>query len=103
MVETLLAVSQLRALCNRLGVSRVSRAKNGASMRLEDRYVADPLRLLQAMTETDPRLALSRGSAVALTLKSAAHTDRELLYDLLRVVKALNAKLDELAAEAQAG
>ena len=103
-VETLLSVSQVRALCNRLGVSRVARGKAGAVMRLEDAWAPDPALLLQAMTETDARLGLGKGSAVSLTLRSSARTDRELLPDLLRTVKTLVEKLDALTAEkAQAG
>ena len=59
----------------------------------------DPLRLLQAMTATDSRLTMSRGTATALMLKSVSQSELELLYDLLSVVKNLNAKLDELAAD----
>ena len=103
-VETLLDVSQLRALCNRIGVSRVSRGKPGAVMRLDERYVPEPVLLFRAMSETDERLSLTQGSVVALTLKNAGRTDREMLSDLLKVVRTLNGRLDELAAETtQAG
>ena len=63
---------------------------------------ASVLALLLAMTATDSRLAMSRGTGATLVLKSAAPSDQELLYDLLKVVRKLNAKLDELAAEDKA-
>jgi len=97
-VETLLDVSQLRALCNRLGISHVTRGKNGAVMRLDERYVPDPAKLLQAMTETDPRLSLSAGTTPALLLKNPGATERDTLAELLRVVKRLTARLEELTA-----
>ena len=65
--ETLLDVSQLRALCNRLGVSRVTRGKEGLIMTLDERFVPDPACLLQAISETDGRLALSARASARIT------------------------------------
>ena len=95
-VETLLDVSQLRALCNKLGISQVTRTKEGASLRLDERYIPDPVRLFQALTETDRRLTFagSRTGKPSVVLKSAAG-DRELLSDLLRVIRKLTEKLEK--------
>ncbi len=126
-VTTLLDVSQLRALCNRLGVSQVSRGrisapprltrpapagfrtprapapapKEGAIMRLDERYVPDPALLLRAMTETDEKLALSGGTGTALTWESRVSTDGALLRELLGVIRRLCARLDALEAQAK--
>ncbi len=97
-VLTLLDVSQLRALCNSIGVSRVTRVKTGAALRLDERWIPDPANLLRAMTETDPRLSLSAGATPALLLKQPGATERDLLEDLLRVMPRLTARLAELKA-----
>ena len=94
--ETLLDVSQLRALCNRLGVSQVTRGKEGLIMKLDERYVPDPACLLQAISETDGRLVLSARGAARMVLKGTAATDAEWLIEALKVVRKLVKRIEEL-------
>ena len=94
--ETLLDVSQLRALCNRLGVSRVARGKEGLIMKLDERYVPDPACLLQAISETDGRLALSAGTATRLILKAPGLPEEELLQEALKVARRVVRRVSEL-------
>ena len=96
--ETLLDVSQLRALCNRMGVSNVTRGKDGLVMKLDERYVPDPAVFLQAISETDGRLALSARPPYRLTLKTAGK-DPELMADGLKVMRKLVKRTEELLAE----
>ena len=97
--ETLLDVSQLRALCNRIGVSVVSRGKEGLSMKLDERYVPDGAVFLRAIAETDGRLSLTARAPFRLILKYAAEKDAELMAEGLKVMRKLCRRIDELQEE----
>jgi transcription-repair coupling factor (superfamily II helicase) len=99
--ETLLDVSQLRALCNRLGVSRVTRGKEGLIMTLDERFVPDPACLLQAISETDGRLALSARASARMILKTPELQEQELLQEALKVIRKLEARVSELEEAAR--
>ena len=94
--ETLLDVSQLRALCNRLGVSQVARGKEGLIMKLDDRYVPDPACLLQAISETDGRLGLSARAPARMILKAPALQEHEMLQEALKITRKLVKRVQEL-------
>jgi transcription-repair coupling factor (superfamily II helicase) len=94
--ETLLDVSQLRALSNRLGVSQVTRGKEGLIMKLDERYVPDPACLLQAISETDGRLALSARAPARMILKVQNMGEAELLQEALKVVRKVVKRVNEL-------
>ena len=95
-VETLLDVSQLRALCNRLGANHVFHGKEGLILKLDERYVPDPACLFQALNETDERLALSARGAARLVLKAPNLQDAELLREALKVLRRLTVRLTQL-------
>ena len=99
--ETLLDVSQLRALCNRLGVSQVTRGKEGLVLRLDERYVPDPACLLQAISETDGRLALSARASARMILKVPNLPEKELLAEALKVIRKLVRRVTELEEAAK--
>ena len=99
--ETLLDVSQLRALCNRLGASQVTRGKEGLVMKLDERFVPDPACLLQAISETDGRLALSARVSARMILKAPGLQEQELLQEALKVIRKLVKRLAELEEEKQ--
>ncbi len=94
--ETLLDVSQLRALCNRLGVSQVSRGKEGLVMKLDERFVPDPACLLQAISETDGRLALSVRGSARMILKAPNLQEQDMLQEALKVTRKLVKRVTEL-------
>ena len=98
-VETLLDVSQLREVCNRLGVSKVVRSREGILMRLDEASVPDPARFLQAISETDGRLVLRARQPAGLTLKTEEKKDLALLRDCLKVMKKLAGRVEELQAK----
>ncbi len=94
--ETLLDVSQLRALCNRLGVSQVTRGKDGLIMKLNERFVPDPACLLQAISETDGRLALSARAPARMILKVPEMQENDMMQEALKVTRRLVKRLNEL-------
>ena len=93
-VDSLLDVAQLRFLCNRIGVSQVSCRSGTLVMRVDERFVPDPVALLAAMQETDPRLAVTPRAPTSLLLKSRWDNDRTLLRDAVKVMRRLNERLD---------
>ncbi len=95
-VETLLDISQLRALCNQIGVSQVVMGKDGLILRLDERYVTDPEILLQAVSETDGRLAFRVDRAAALILKAPEAEERDMPLTALKVIRKLTARIREL-------
>ena len=97
-VETLLDVSQLRAMANRLGISQVSRGRGGALFRLDERYIVNPSRLMQAMVEVSPRLNFAPGRQPVILYKTGESSDRALLTDLLKVIRTLAEKMQADAA-----
>ena len=96
--EALLEISLLRSLCNSIGVSQVTRGGEGLVMKLDERYVPDPACLLQAISETDGRLALSARGAARLVLKAPNLQEQELLREGLKVMRPLAARVRELEA-----
>ena len=99
-VETLLDVSQLRAMCNRLGISQVSRGKGGAVFRLDERYIPDPARLMQAMVSISPDLNFARESRPAMVYRTQISADRDLLKVLLKLIRKLTERMTEAQEQA---
>lgn len=97
-VETLLDVSQLRAMCNRLGVSQVSRGKGGAVFRLDEKYIPDPAKLMAAMVRVSPDLNFARESRPVMVYRTQISSDRELMRNLLSLVRKLIGELERDAA-----
>ena len=98
-VNTLLDVSQLRGLCNRMGISQITRGKGGVMMRLDERYIPNPALFLQAIAETDGRLGLTARPPVSLMLRDPALKDRDVLPEALKVMRKLNARMEKLNEE----
>ncbi len=96
--ESLLDVSQLRALANRIGVSSVRRGKEGLDMKLDERFVPDPAVFLQAISDTDGRLMLTARAPYRLVLKCTAPNDSGLVAEGLKVLRKLTGRIDELTA-----
>ena len=98
-VETLLDVSQLRGMSNRLGISQVSRGRGGAVFRLDERYIPDPARLMQAMVSVSPNLNFGRESRPVMVYRTQTASDRDLLRELLKIIKKLSAILEQTPSE----
>ena len=98
-VDALLDIAQLRALCNRVGVSQVLYRAGILVMRLDERYVPDPMLLLTAMEDTDKRLSLSSKKPTSLLLVVPRLQERDMLHEGVKVMKKLVARMDELKAQ----
>ena len=65
-------------------------------MKLDERYVPEPAAFLQAIAETDGRLALSARAPIALMLRDPRLQERDMLGEGLKVMKRLTKRLQEL-------
>ena len=101
-VDALLDIAQLRALANRVGASQVLYRKGALTLRLDDRYIPDPMALLQAMTDTDKRLSLSAQKPTALLLKEPRLLERDMLREGVKVLARLTARMDALLEQKKA-
>ena len=67
-------------------------------MKLDERYVPDPACLLQAISETDGRLALSARAPAKMILKAPTLQEGEMLQEALKVTRKLVKRIAELEA-----
>ncbi|MBR6953527.1 MAG: transcription-repair coupling factor [Clostridia bacterium] len=100
-VETLLDVSQLRALLSRLGVTQAWAAPGALTMRVDSAFVPDPLLLWQAMHESDPRLQIPQRPLNTLLMQGTWASERALLRDAVLTFRKVVARLDQLQTEQQ--
>ena len=99
-VGTLLDVSQLRGLCNRMGISQITRGTPGVVMKLDQRYIPDVAAFFQAVSETDGRLVLSARAPASLILKEPTMQERDMLTETLKVMRKLTANMEKLSGGA---
>ena len=102
-VESLLEVSELRAVCNRFGVSRICSVRDGIMFQLDENHVPEMKFLLQAMQETDGRLVLHTGKTSGILLRDPKLQERDALAVALKTAKKLVSRLDELTEAAKEG
>ena len=98
-VDTLLDVSRLRSLLSRIGVIQIRCAENGLQLKVDSQFVPDPMRLLQAMRETDRRLSIPPRPVNTILLQGTWPTEADALQDAIRVFRKVNERLDELDKE----
>ena len=102
-VMTLLDIAQLRALAQRLGATQVGyRPRGELLLRLDQRYLPDPRLMMQAMVETDKRLALLPGASVFLSLKEPNKMESAMLLEGVTVLQKVVDRLDQLQAQQKA-
>lgn len=101
-VDTLLDVSHLRYLANRMGVSQVLRKGETVHMRMDERYTPEPLVLLEAMKRTDPRLALTPNAPTSMLLRGVKGTEYDALKESLRVMRLLVRQTEEIGKKQSA-
>ncbi len=78
-VINLLDIAHLKALCRRLGIVHVSHRAFSMIMKLEENHIPDPLKLIDALSQTDKRLTLSASKTPALLLKDVKLTVEQML------------------------
>ena len=98
-VNNLLDIAHLRALSRKLGIEHVSHRGNMLVMRFDAHFVADPIKLIDALGKTDKRLLLSASKTSSLLLKDAKLSTEEmlrlavtLLEKVLRIMQSSNEK-----------
>ena len=65
-------------------------------MKLDERYVPDPACLLQAISETDGRLALSARAPARMILKVPEKQENDMMQEALKVARKVVKRINEL-------
>jgi transcription-repair coupling factor (superfamily II helicase) len=78
-VENLMRIAELRAVTRRLGISHLQLKSDGVHLRIDERYMPDPMALFTALQQTDPRLFFSTKKQPELLLKQPGLTAEEAL------------------------
>ena len=92
-VDALLDIAQLRALANALGVMSVAWRKGDLVMRVDSRYMPDPVLLLRAMQDTDGRLLANHTAPAAIILRDPRLQERDMLREAVAVLKRLTERV----------
>ena len=100
-VDALLDVSQLRALCNNVGVTNVLYRKGALTMRVDNNCIADPMLLFRALQETDQRFSVQQGAVSAILLKDLKLQERDMLREGVKVMRKLNDVIARMKEEVQ--
>ena len=66
------------------------------TMRLDGRYIPDPMAFINAAKETDPKLAFVRAPKEAMVLNGKWHSEADVLKVAIRMMKRICARLDEM-------
>ena len=99
-VNNLLDIAHLKSLCRKLGIVHVSHKAFTLTMRLDEKYVPDPLKLIEALSQTDKRLILSASKTPALLFKD--HLDVEQMLPLIvKLLEKVVAFMDMQTAASQ--
>lgn len=88
-VMNLIDIAHLRALCGRLGVSRVTYTTGTMLFHIEEKYLRDPLALVDAMQKTDKRLLLSAQRKPAMLLRDKRLPAEDMLRAAVPVLEKL--------------
>ncbi len=96
LVDKLLDIAHIRALAAQLGMAQVTYRNGTLFMRFDENYAPDPLKLLNAILKTDPRLTLSATKPPSLLLKDPKKTQEELLKEAIKLLEKL---LEEVFAQ----
>jgi len=88
-VDNLMDIAHLRFLARKLGIAQVTWRKGCLHMRFDDHYAPDPLKLLEGIMTTDPRLGLAATKPAALQLKDGRLEQEEMLREGVKVLEKL--------------
>ncbi|MBQ8160419.1 MAG: transcription-repair coupling factor [Clostridia bacterium] len=101
-LTSLLDVSQMRGMCNHLGISHVVQMDNGLSFRFEAAYVKDVGALIRGAQNADGRFVfVNRKNGTYLTFNAPGFRGQKLLEEGLRAVRKLLASYESLLPAAE--
>ncbi len=89
-VSNLVDVAQLRYLCNHEGISQVSHKGSQLVLRLDPKFVRDPIMLYTAMHAADPRFVMQDKPFSAMRLDVKTTHDQEVLKTALAFMRRLS-------------
>ena len=86
-------IAHLRAICERLGLFRVSYTTGTMVFRLHETAAPDPGKLYDAITHVDQRLFLSAGREPAVLLRMPGAKEEDMLPVSIRLMEKLEKAL----------
>ena len=99
-VENLILVSRLRAVTRRLGINHLFLRDDGIHMRLEPKYLPDPMALYNAAGEADKRIQFSRHMPPEMVIKERNLTPDAALSLSIKVLTAVYGRIEAVPATA---
>lgn len=94
-VENLMLVAQLRAVTRRLGINHLFLKADGIHMRLEPKYLPDPMALYNAATATDKRILFSNHMPPEMVVRARDLTPSAALELAIKVLTAVHRRTEE--------
>ena len=88
-VANLVAVAYLKAMCQSIGIDRVSQTDGQFVMRFSPQAKVDGEKLFKALQGFDKRLALNYGNPVSLVLRDRTLAREDMLYLCVKVMERL--------------
>ena len=98
-VDTLLDVSLLRSLLNRVGIAQARCMEDGIHFRVDPRYVPEPVRLFRAMKDADARLSIPQRPVNTILLRGKWGSEADALQDAVAVFRRMDRSLEQTAGE----
>ncbi|HPF88501.1 MAG TPA: transcription-repair coupling factor [Candidatus Limiplasma sp.] len=100
-VENLMLVARLRAVTRRLGINHLFLRADGIHMRLEPKYLPDPMALYTAAGEADKRIQFSRHMPPEMIIKQPNLEPDEALALAIKVLTDVYRRIDDTAPVTQ--
>jgi len=101
-VENLMLVARLRAVTRRLGINHLFLRADGIHMRLDPKYLPDPMALYTAATETDPRIRFSSHMPPEMVIRERDLGPNAALELAIKVLTEVDRRAEEAAKVPQA-
>ncbi len=101
-VENLVLVSRLRAVTRRLGINHLFQRTDGIHMRLDPKYLPDPMVLYNAAGETDKRIQFSRHMPPEMVIKERDLTPDAALALSIKILTEVYRRVEVTAAAPKA-
>ena len=92
-VANLVAVAYLKAMCESIGIDRVSQADGQFTLRFSPQASVDGERLFKALQGFDKRLALNYGNPASLVLRDRTLAREDMLHLCAKVMERLLARM----------
>lgn len=102
-VENLILVARLRAVTRRLGINHLFLRADGIHLRVDPKYLPEPMALYNAATAADKRILFSSHMPPEMIIKQRDLTPSAALELAIQVLSEVRRRVEELSKTPQAG